>query len=258
MAMCLDVNRPAERQPQVSVIIAVKNSARFLVECLNSVAAQTFTSYEIIVVDGHSVDATESIARSYDKVRFIQQTGTGFADAWNCGMRVALGEYFAFIDSDDRWVPDKLQAQINMLESDRHLDAVIGKVLFFVEPGDTPPSTFSARVLGRDHVGQMPGTLLARRALFERIGDWGEGWTVANDLDWFLKAKDSSIAVGVVDALVLHKRVHNRNFSYSSAEDKGYHTEILRLLHDSIVRKRGNKALAGDNNRPQKDSSTHR
>ena len=136
----------------VSIVIAVKNSSAYLADCLDSVAAQTFTNYEIIVVDGHSTDETESIARSYAKVRFFQQSGSGFADAWNCGLREARGEYLAFIDSDDRWTPNKLADQLAMLRSDPRLEGVIGKVRFFLEPGETPPRGFRAKVLDRDHV----------------------------------------------------------------------------------------------------------
>jgi len=227
--------------PQISVIIAVRNAAAYLTECLESVAAQTFADYEIIMVDGHSTDATEAIARSYAKVRFLQQSGRGFADAWNCGLREARAEYIAFIDSDDRWTANKLAGQIAILKSDDGLEAVIGKVRFFLEPGEIPPRGFRDKVLGRDHIAQMPGTLLARRRLFERIGDWGDGWAVANDVDWFLKVKDSGLPIGMLDEVVLHKRVHSRNFSYVSAENPAYPKEILRLLHNSILRKRAIK-----------------
>ena len=121
--------------PCVSVIIAVKMAAVYLVDCLESVAAQTFTDYEIIVVDGRSTDATEAIARSYAKVRFFQQTGQGFADAWNFGLRKARGDYITFIDSDDRWTPNKLAGQLAMLQGTPGLEAVIGKVRFFLKPG---------------------------------------------------------------------------------------------------------------------------
>jgi glycosyltransferase involved in cell wall biosynthesis len=229
----------------VSIIIAVKNSAAYLASCLESVAAQTFTDYEIVVVDGRSTDATEAIARSYARVRFFQQIGNGFADAWNCGLREARGEYIAFIDSDDWWTPNKLAGQFAMLQSDPSLEGVIGKVRFFLEPGELPPRGFRAKVLDRDHVAHMPGVLMARRRLFEHIGDWGEGWVVANDIDWFLKLKDSRLPIGILDEVVLHKRVHSRNFSYATAENPVYPQEVLRLLRDSILRKRANKVASG-------------
>jgi glycosyltransferase involved in cell wall biosynthesis len=228
----------------VSVIIAVKNSARYLEECLQGVAAQTFEDYEIVVVDGHSTDATEAIARRHPKVRFFQQTGTGFADAWNCGLRWSRAPLVSFVDSDDVWTPRKLEQQVRLISQEPWLEAVVGRVRFMLEPGETPPRGFRAKVFGRDHLTHMPGVLLARRSLFEALGDWGEGWVVCNDIDWFLKLRDSGRPVGVVDDLLLHKRVHGRNFSYSHAEDPVYPREILRLLHDSILRKRA-AAISG-------------
>jgi glycosyltransferase involved in cell wall biosynthesis len=230
--------------PTVSVIIAVKNSARYLAECLDSVMAQTFDDLEIVVVDGRSTDGTEAIARSYAKVRFSQQAGKGFADAWNCGLREARGELLAFLDSDDAWTPTKLARQVAMLRADPGLEAVVGKVRFVLEPGETPPRGFRARVLGADHLTHMPGVLLARRRLFEQMGDWGEGWVVANDIEWFVRLRDSGAPVGAIDDVVLHKRVHGGNFSYNTAEDPIYPKEVLRILRESILRKRAARASA--------------
>jgi glycosyltransferase involved in cell wall biosynthesis len=234
----------AVRSPTVSVIIAVKNAARYLSQCLDSVAAQTFNCYETLVIDGRSTDDTEAIARSYDKVSFFQQSGTGFANAWNCGLRQARGEFMTFIDSDDVWVPHKLACQIELLRGDPRLDAAIGKVRFVLEPGERPPRGFQAKVLGQNYVGHVPGVLMARRRLFERLGEWNEGFVVTNDVDWFAKLKDSGLPVGVVDDVLLHKRVHSRNLSYVMAEDRVYPQEMLRLLHASILRKRGAAADA--------------
>jgi len=225
-------------QPTVSVVIAVRNAERYLAECLDSVAAQTLQDFEILVVDGHSTDRTEAIARGYPKVRFFQQDGTGFQNAWNSGIRAAKGRTIAFVDSDDRWTPTKLEKQLAMLDADPELEAVIGKMRFFMEPGEVPPPGFRDRVLGRDHIAQMPGVLMVRPRLFEKIGLWAEDWQIASDIDWFLKLKDSGLPVGVVPELLLEKRVHSRNLSYVTASDRIYPTEVLRLLHESIERKR--------------------
>lgn len=224
--------------PVVSVIIAVKNSERYLAQCLDSVAAQTFNDYEVLVVDGKSTDTTESVARSYDKVLFFQQDSEGFANAWNCGVQRARGEFISFIDSDDVWVPHKLERQSDLLTADLNLLAVIGKVMFFCEPGEVPPPGFRDKVLGRPHLAHMPGVLMARRALFDRVGNWIEDWTIASDIDWFLKLKDSGLPIGVIDDVLLHKRVHSQNLSYVTHAGNVYPREILRLLHSSILRKR--------------------
>lgn len=228
--------------PAISIIIAVKNSARFLPECLASVAAQTFRDFELLIVDDHSSDETEIIARSFPGARFLQQDGKGFAGAWNSGIRASRGRYLSFLDSDDRWLPGKLAAQAAMLEGDPHIDVAIGKVRFFVEPGETPPAGFRDRVLGKDHVAEMPGVLMARRAVFDRVGMWGEDWQIASDIDWFLKLKDAGLKAGVVQELLLEKRVHGGNLSYRTASDQVYPHEVLKLLHQSMLRKRSGKA----------------
>ncbi len=224
--------------PLASVIIAVRNAAAYLGACLDSVSAQTFDDFEILVIDGQSVDATEAIARSCARVRFLQQPGKGFANAWNWGLRNARGELIAFIDSDDRWAPNKLAGQVAMLREQPELEGVIGKVRFFLEPGETPARGFREDILGEDHLAHMPGALLARRRLFDHIGDWGEDWVIANDIDWFVKLKDSGLPIGILDEVVLHKRVHARNLSYLTAADPVYPSEVLRALRASILRKR--------------------
>jgi glycosyltransferase involved in cell wall biosynthesis len=198
------------------------------------------------VVDGTSTDATERIARSYDKVIFFQQADKGFANAWNCGVRLARGKFLSFIDSDDVWEPHKLACQSDLLASDSNLVAVIGKVLFFCEPDEVPPRSFRDKVLGRPHLAHMPGVLMARHDLFDRLGNWSEDCTVTNDIDWFLQLKDSGLTVGVIDDVLLHKRVHSQNLSYVTRPDNVYQREILRLLHASIIRKRVASAVERD------------
>lgn len=224
--------------PRVSVIIATRNAARYLPECLDSVIAQTLPAFEIVVVDAASIDATAEIVARYPQARMVQQEGLGFARAWNQGIIAATGDYLAFIDSDDRWLPDKLERQAALLEADPALACAIGCVQFFVQPGQIPPRSWRDRVLAGEHVAQMPGALLARRSVFDAIGMWGEEWRIASDIDWFVKLKDSGLPVGVVDALVLEKRVHGDNLSLVTAGDQVYPDEVLRLLHASIQRKR--------------------
>jgi glycosyltransferase involved in cell wall biosynthesis len=225
--------------PIVSVIIAVKNAARYLAECLDSVVAQTLQDFEILVVDGHSTDETETIARSYPRVRFFQQDGIGFSDAWNSGIKRAAGRYIAFIDSDDYWEPRKLELQVALLESRPELVAVSGAMRFFLEPGETPPRGFQDKVLGVDHAAaRMPGTLMARKQLFDTIGLFDSEFSVTSDVDWFARLLDSGLELGAVPDLVLHKRVHGGNLSLVFSSGRHYPYEMLQLLHDSIERKR--------------------
>ena len=98
------------KKPLVSVIIPTYNSAGYIEEALESVFEQTLQDFEIIVVDDGSTDGTGEVLRKYgDRIRYIYQENNGPASARNGGIRVARGEYIAFLDADDLWVSTKLE-----------------------------------------------------------------------------------------------------------------------------------------------------
>jgi glycosyltransferase involved in cell wall biosynthesis len=104
----------------VSVIIPAYNAAEYLREAIESVLAQTYQSFEIIVVDDGSTDHTRDVCASFgSKLRYIYQEndGTGGGGAQTHGIRESSGELIAFLDQDDRWRPDKLKKQIRALET---------------------------------------------------------------------------------------------------------------------------------------------
>ena len=226
-------------EPAVSVVMAVKNGERYLAQALDSIAAQTFTDYEVVIVDGGSTDASLRIAGSYAKVRTIQQQGTGFMGAWNEGIAVSRAPYIALLDSDDYWVADKLATQMDYVRAHPGTDCVIGHVRFFLEPGVTaPPRGFKPSLLEGSHVGYIPGTSLIRRDVFDRLGPFEERWTITSDLVWFARLREVGMQIGVLDRILLHKRVHGGNLTYTTPKPT-YQNELTRLLKESLDRRRG-------------------
>lgn len=221
---------------RVSVIMATLNAERFLAESLASVATQSLSPHEIVVVDGGSSDATLDIANSFAGVRVLRQRTQGFAMAWNEGIQAARGSFIALLDSDDRWRPDKLRLQIDRMTHPPAVDAVLGHVRFFVT-GDAP-AHFRPELLEKAHPGHMPGALLARRDLFDRIGWFEDRWAIAGDVDWFARLIDSKAPVAMLEDVVLEKRVHSTNLSYTAARTPVVRREILGALRESIHRKR--------------------
>jgi glycosyltransferase involved in cell wall biosynthesis len=223
-------------RPLVSVVIPVKNAERFLPQALSDVAAQTYDHHEIVVVDGRSTDRTAEIADSFPGVRRIEQAGEGFAAAWNIGIEAARGELIAFLDSDDRWEPGKLAAQIELLQADPGLACTVTHMRFFVEPGISPPPGFDPALLDGDHVAYMPSALLTRREVFDEIGVFPTDYEIANDIEWFARLKDSPLRCGVVPDVMVRKRVHDSNLSLVAA--RNLNSELLRLLRQSVRRQR--------------------
>ena len=105
--------------PLVSIIIPTYNRAEDLKRALQSVFDQTFTDWEVVVVDNHSIDNTDSLIESFNdpKIRLFKIYNEGvIAASRNLGLKHALGEYVAFLDSDDWWHPQKLEVSLKYLE----------------------------------------------------------------------------------------------------------------------------------------------
>ncbi len=219
-----------------SVIIAVRNGELFLRDAIESVLNGVRRPDEIVVVDGHSTDDTATIAESYPEIQYVLQDGTGIAAAYNQGVRVAQFELLAFLSCDDLWEPSKLQMQVNYLSNNPTLDFCITKVRHFLNPGSRVPSGFRPELLEQDRVAYIMETLLARRRVFDKVGLFDESFEVAEDVDWFARARDAhDVHSGVVREVLVRKRVHDDNASLNAEANNAL---LLKALRASIERKR--------------------
>lgn len=124
---------------KVSVIIPTYNRGRYISDCIDSVLNQTFYDLEVIVVDDGSTDDTKKIVQKIDddRVTYIATANSGRpAVPRNIGLSRARGEYISFLDSDDLWVPWKLEEQILLMEEKKEIDVSYGNVIPFDEAGE--------------------------------------------------------------------------------------------------------------------------
>ena len=225
--------------PLVSVVMIVRNGERFLGSAIESVRAQDYRPLEIIVVDGQSTDATPAIAVSFPDVRLIAQTGRGVADAYNVGIAAARGELVAFLSHDDLWTPDKVSAQVEYLRAHPDIQYCVGRVKFFLEAGCSPPPGFKRDLLVGDHVGFIMETLMARRSVFRALGGFDPTLSVANDTDWFARAKDAGVLMAVIPKLLVLKRLHGTNLTGNTVVLR---EEVLEIVTHSLKRQRERRA----------------
>jgi glycosyltransferase involved in cell wall biosynthesis len=224
--------------PLVSIVIPVKNGELFLAHALDSVVAQTYKNYEMIVVDGQSVDGTAEIAKSYEAVRYIYQSSHGLSHAYNIGVDTAKGELIAFLAHDDVWTPDKLSIQVEYLMNHPEIQYTIARVKFFLEPGFPLPPGFRKELLESDHVGRILETLVARKSLFDVIGRFDPGIAISMDVDLFARANDNNVPMEILPEVLLYRRVHDANTSLQvEINNRGYNEEMLKLLRRSVRRK---------------------
>lgn len=225
----------AMETPLVSIIMPVKNRARFLAAAIESVLAQDYRPFEVVVVDGGSEDDSVSIARSYLEVRVVPQAGVGIASAYNIGIDAARGDFIAFLGSDDRWTPGKLSTQVGYLLAHPEVAYVTARVRFFLEPGCSIPPGFRRNLLEGEHAGPIVETLLARRSAFHCVGRFDLRLTVGSDTDWFSRARDLGVRTAEIEGVLLHKRIHDKN---NSLNDPSVKRTLMLVLRQSLDRKR--------------------
>ncbi len=221
--------------PAVSVILIVRNGARFIAQALESVCASRLPPVEIIVVDGDSSDNTIAIAQSFPLVRVWRQTTQGIANAYNEGIQQAKGRYVAFISHDDLWMPGKLDLQITYLESHTETDAVLCQVEHFLEDGLDCPPGFRPELLGTARPGWIMEALVARPEVFQRVGGFNPAFAVSEDSDWFARAKDGGLKLAVLPEMLVRKRVYGGNATLTGPQTNPL---LLKALRSSIQRKR--------------------
>jgi glycosyltransferase involved in cell wall biosynthesis len=118
--------------PLVSIIIPTYNCAPYIHEAIESVLAQTYKNNEIIVVDDGSTDNTQEIIRPFlKKILYIKQENSGPSAARNVGIKKSKGDYIAFLDADDHYLPPRIELMVNMLQEDKDLGFASADVNFF-------------------------------------------------------------------------------------------------------------------------------
>jgi glycosyltransferase involved in cell wall biosynthesis len=181
--------------PQVSVIIPAYNCDRYLAEAIDSVLSQTYTDYEIIVVNDGSTDQTVAVLRGYgDRIRVIHQANQGVAIARNNGIQAARGEWVAFLDADDFFFSDKLADQMAIAQANPHLGMIHsgwrrvnaqGELLLEVQPWQQIPQLDLESWLRWKPV--LPSAMLFRRQWLEKAGGFDPRFPPAEDTDLVLR-----------------------------------------------------------------------
>jgi len=231
--------------PLVSCIVPVFNGERYLAEALDSILAQQYEALEIIVADDGSTDATAAIARSYgDRVRVLQQPNAGAPAARNLGLQAARGELIAFLDSDDLWHREKLARQTARFGARPELEVSVTHVQsFWIPELREEAERFRDHPLSQPQPGYVTITMLARRAVFERVGGFNTGLSVGDPMEWFVRAAERGTVMELLPDTLAYRRLHQHNLSWESGASRRMtavmQEAVLRVVKESLDRRRG-------------------
>jgi glycosyltransferase involved in cell wall biosynthesis len=215
--------------------MVVRNGERYLSDAIRSIEAQTVPPREIILVDGDSNDRTVAIASRCALLRVIRQSGPTIGDAYNEGVAATRGELIGFLSYDDTWMPRKLELQIARLREAPPVDACVGLAERVIEPGDRPPPGFRSELLDAPRAARIPETLLVPRGTWQRVGPMRPECGTAGDTEWFARAQDMGVRFGIVEEVIVRKRVHGDSTAHNSRDASAI---ILRTARESVARKR--------------------
>lgn len=223
-------------EPKVSVIIPTYNFGRFVAAAVESALNQTFTDLEVIVVDDGSTDDTREVLRPFgERISYLYQENQGVCAARNRGIREARGEFVAFLDSDDEWLPHKLARQVPVLEAAREVGLVHSNALIVDEEGETRVAFegVDEEVLSRGLARHLLfgncvicPTVVVRRRCLERVGPFDASLPGCEDWDmWHRIARVSEVAY-IGEPLAKYRR-----HALSASEDADHMLEIsLKVL----------------------------
>jgi glycosyltransferase involved in cell wall biosynthesis len=220
--------------PSVSIIVPTYNSERYIAETLASVLLQTFTDFEVLVIDDGSTDEQNKIIQDYvsrdSRIKYFYQKNGGVSSARNHGISRARGEYFAFLDSDDVWLPHNLDTKMKALRNVgfglAHSDAVV------IDENSEPVNQV-IRGIGGNVLDELllwrgtqipgPSSVLVKREVMDKVGNFDEALSTAADKDFFIRVA-AHFEIERVPEVTWKYRLHANNM----------HKNISAMEHDVL------------------------
>ena len=231
-------------KPLVSAIIPTYNRAEFVVEAVDSVLNQTYEDIETIVIDDGSTDNTREVLKEYgERITYVYQKRAERSKARNEGFRHSMGNYVAFLDSDDAWASEKIKQQVQVLNENPEVGIVYTDVQFIDTSGnpyigelcwDTPQRQVLYEDLMTHNVitGSLSSVIISRNAL-DRVGLFDESMNICEDLDLYRRIA-RHYGFFKIDVPLVKVRIHEDNTQRNlAAMAKGWEATISKISRDT-------------------------
>ncbi|MEE8380892.1 MAG: glycosyltransferase [Thermodesulfobacteriota bacterium] len=229
--------------PKVSVIIPTYNRAHVLREAIDSVLSQKYSDLELLVVDDGSTDHTKEVVSSYtSKLNYIYQEHKGVSAARNRGIKHTKGDYLAFLDSDDLWLPDKLSTQMRFMEDHPEIHICYTEERWIRRGVRVNPMKKHRKYSGMifEHCLPLcivsPSSVLIARSLLEEIGVFDEELKVCEDYDLWLRIS-ARYPIYLLDTpLIIKRGGHDDQLSKAmNGQDRFRIKALVKLLESDSL-----------------------
>ena len=215
----------------VSVVLTCHNGARWISSAIESILAQTYKNFELLVIDDGSTDDSKEIVSSYlcdERVHYIYQENRGFSAAVNKGIKESRGDLIGFVGQDDLWLPNKLELQAEYLSNHKDVDLAHSSY-FAIDPqgriirkrnAEIPNGSSKRKLVEKLFLGNFIGfeTVLVKRKCFDKVGFFDERMVGFSDHDMWLRIAGSFNIEGYVDLPLVKKREHELQLSKARIE----------------------------------------
>lgn len=233
---------------RISAVIPAYNCARYIARAIESVLNQTHPVDELIVIDDGSSDNTAEVVRSFgDRVTLIQQSNAGASAARNTGIETASGDWIAFLDADDEWLPDKLKLQVALLNKNPNLMWISGNYLRCLceEHRKKPhlPESVTKKVLNHNgcienfftafakDVWGHPDTMLIKKVVLKEVGLFRGDLRQMEDIDLFWRIARKYPTMGYVPQPIA---IYHLGIEGSLIQSRTDYTAHRRMLREHV------------------------
>lgn len=228
--------------PSVSVIIPAYNRAETLAGAIDSVLAQKYPHFELIVVDDGSTDTTPEILGSYGgAITSLRQINAGVSAARNLGMHHAKGEMIAFLDSDDYWLPDKISTQIKWFKENPAAMICQTEEIWIRHDRRVNPGKKHQKLSGKIFIPSLslclisPSAVMMKRGLIDQVGMFDPNLPACEDYDLWLRVT-CDFPVGLIDKpFVVRRGGHTDQLSAMPGLDKYRIHAIRKILKNKVL-----------------------
>ncbi len=229
----------ADAAPMVSIVIPAYNASEHIVQAIDSVAAQTISGWELIVVDDGSTDSTAAVVSAridgLRNARLISKENQGVSHSRNLGASEAQGSIVAFLDADDSWLPSKLEAHLARMEADPRLAVTFARVEFMDASGrptgqltNNLRDVVTAPMFLRTNPTVTTSNVVVRREAFFDVGGFDETINHSEDVELLFRlALNPRRRIQGVDEVLVRYRLHGEGLSADvSKMESGWHAMI--------------------------------